>query len=163
MSASDELKQKRPVLTRREFLTRPFGWLVLKPSPPWREGALPGLIPLSALKDIPEAALMSMVPVLRRGWRARICDAGIAYQDDSGQVGTVSLSPECCAAARLFDGVRTLEQAAADLDAEPGMTPGNGRSVVRETFLTLAMREIYHPNAPMCSLKEPPPVEDQHA
>jgi hypothetical protein len=152
MSTGDERKQGRNALTRREFVTRPFKWLAREPSPPWPGQAVPGRIPLSALKDIPEAALMRMVPVLRQGWSACVCEAGIAYRDDSGQEGTVSLSPEGCKATRLFDGVRTLAQAAAALDAELGITPGLGVAIVRDAFLTLAMREVYHPNGP------PPPL-----
>ena len=146
-------------MTRREIFTRPFAWLAREPSPPWQDGAVPGRIPLSALKDIPEAALMCMVPVLRQGWTARVCEAGIAYRDDSGREGMVSLGPEGCTAARLFDGIRTLEQVAAALDAELGMTPSRGVSIVREAFLTLAMREVYHPNGPPGCLHPPPPVE----
>jgi hypothetical protein len=159
MSTRDEQKQGRNVLTRREIFTRPFAWLVREPSPPWQEGAVPGLIPLSALKDIPEAALMRMVPVLRQGWTAQVCEGGIAYRDDSGQKGMVSLGPEGCTAARLFDGISTLEQVAAALAAELGMTPNRGTSIAREAFLTLAMREVYHPNGPPGRLNTPPPVE----
>lgn len=163
MSTRDERIQERNVLTRREFFTRPFALLAREPSPPWQGEAVPGRIPLSALKDFPEAALMCMVPVLRQGWSARVCEAGIAYRDDSGQEGMVSLGPEGCTATRLFDGVRTLEQVSAALDAELGMTPGRAASIVREAFLTLAMRKVYHPNGPPGPLHTPPPVEGQHA
>ena len=102
---------------------------------------------------------MRMVPVLRQGWSARICETGIAYRDDSGQEGIVLLGPEACAAVRLFDGIRTLSQVATALDAELGLAPSSGASIVREAFLTLAMREVYHPNDPPGRVSTPPPAE----
>lgn len=159
MSTPDERKQRRNVLTRREVFTRSFSWLTREPSPPWQGGAVPGRIPLSALNNIPEAALMRMVPVLRHGWTARVCETGIAYRDDSGQQGIVLLGPEACAAVRLFDGIRTLSQVATALDAELGLAPSSGASIVREAFLTLAMREVYHPNGPPGRVSTPSPAE----
>jgi hypothetical protein len=158
--ASDERPQGRSGLTRREFFTRPFAWLVRKPSPPWQDGAVPGRIPLSALRNIPEADLMRMAPVLRQGWTARVCNSGIAYRDDSGREGMVTLCPEGCTAVRLFDGTRTLEQVAAALNTEFGMTQSRCSSITREAFLTLAMIEVYHPNGPPGRLNMPAAVEE---
>jgi hypothetical protein len=159
MSMPDDRQQGSKALTRRDILTRPFAWMTREPSALLQCGAIAGRIPLSALKDIPEAALMRMVPVLRQGWDARVCETGIAYRDDSGKEGIVLLGPEASAAVRLFDGIRTLSQVAAALDAELGLAPSSGASIVREAFLTLAMRKVYHPNDPPGRVSTPPPAE----
>lgn len=159
MSTRDDRKHGNKLLTRRDILTRPFAWLAPEPSASWPDGVVPGRIPLNTLKYIPEAVLMRMVPIVRQGWDARVCDDGIVYRDDSGQEGIVPLRPEGCAAARLFDGIRTLEQVAAALNAELGISPSRGASIAREAFLTLAMREVFHPNDPAGCLCLPSTAE----
>lgn len=163
MSTTDGPEQRRGALARREFFTRPFAWVAHEPGAPREHEALPGLILLSVLKHVPEAVLLRITPVLRQAWTACICEAGVAYRNDSGQEGVVSLGPDGCAATRLFDGVRTLEQVAAELDAQLGMAPGSNAAIVREAFLILAEREVYHPNGPLSPLNTPLPEEGHYA
>jgi len=163
MNTTDEREKRGNALTRREFLTRPFAWIAREPASPGDGEAVPCRMALSALKHIPEAALLQMTPVLRQGWTARICEVGIAYRNDSRQEGIVSLGPEGCAATRLFNGVRTLEQVAAAMDAELGMAPGHSTAIVCEAFLKLAEREVYHPHSPPGSLHTPLQANSQYA
>lgn len=89
---------------------------------------------------------MRIVPILRHGWSVHVCEKGLSYQDASGQEGMVSLDKEARAAVLLFNGTRALEQVALTLETEFGITPSHSAFIVRETFLKLAMREIYHPS-----------------
>ncbi len=163
MSTSNGWRQRYKVITRREFFTQPFKWFAREPSHPGKEETISCRVPLSALKNIPETELLRMVPVLRQGWRVYVCEDGIYYRDDSGQEGMMSLSPDECAATRLFNGVRTIEQVAATLAIELGMSHRQGVSIVREAFLTLALHEVYHPTDPPRLSSIPSPGEDQYA
>lgn len=155
MNLNDESNPKGNTVTRREFFTRPMSWFARE-----RESVR---MPLCALKDVPEALLLTIVPVLRRGWTARICDTGIAYLSDDGREGVVWLSPEACAVTLWFDGVRTLAEVAAALDAACGLGPGRSVTLVCEAFLTLAEGEVYHPSGPLGPLPPPPPEGGHHA
>lgn len=135
-------------LTRREFLTNPIAWLRQRLDSSQQDGVSSGRFTLSTLFYLPDAVLMGMVPVLRQGWTVSIGETDVSFHGESGQEGTLHLGREGCAAARLFNGSRSLEQAAVALDAEPGTTPGRGRTIARESFLSLAMKEIYHPSSP---------------
>jgi hypothetical protein len=163
MNKTIRQKLEYRVLTRREFFARPFRRITRKSVSLDQGEPVFFRIPLSDLKNIPEADLMCMTPVLRQGWTACICEAGIAYRGESGQEGIVSLEQECCVAVRFFDGTRTLGQVAAALDTEMDITPGRSASIVREAFLTLAEHEVYHPNVLLGPLPMLPPSEDQHA
>jgi hypothetical protein len=142
MNTQDDTKQDHEHMMRRDFFNRCCPWIMRKPLK----------IPLSALQNVPDDVLMQVVPVLRRGWSVQICADGISYKDANGCEAMIPLGAEGCSAALLFDGIRTLEQVAAFLEAERGMAQGSGAPIVREVFLTLAMREAYHPNNPPGSL-----------
>jgi hypothetical protein len=157
MKPSEEQEPRPGAWTRREFLTRPFAALG-RTQPPQAI-----CIPLSALRELPEAVLQRIVPILRRGWTAGVCPEGIAYRNDSGEDGIVPLGSDACAAAGMFDGVKSLEQVAAALDAESPMAPGQRAALVRETFLLLAEREVFHPNGPAGLLDRHSSMEDSHA
>lgn len=163
MNPSDGREQRGDDLTRRQFFTRPFAWIARRPTAQGELEALPDLIPLSVLKHFPEAALLRRAPVLRQRWTARVRETGIAYRNDSGQGGIISLGPEGSAATRFLGGVRTSEQVAAVLGAELGMAQGLSAAIVREAFLTLAEHEVYHPNGPLAPLDRALPEEDHYA
>lgn len=156
----DEETRGQQGWTRRELFTRLFALRSRGPSSAGEGRGFSGRIALSALTRISDDSMMRIVPVLRRGWTAHVREGGIAYRDDSGQKGTVDLGPEGCAAARLFDGVRKLDQVAAALAADLAIPPDRSVSIVRETFLTLTMPEVYHPLGPV---DIPPQEEGQHA
>jgi hypothetical protein len=136
-------------LTRREFFARPLARLFLKPSPPWKEGEVPGLIPLSALGELPDEVIMDMIPVLRAGWAVQVVDAGVAYTDSGGQEGLVPFDAAGCLAVHMFDGKMTLGEVATAVAAECGMTAAEGIVVAREAFVALALKEVYHPDRPL--------------
>jgi len=159
MSTTDGYRQRHNALTRREFFTRPLAHLGRELVSPAEGEAVPGRFSLSALREIPEAALMQMTPVLREGWTAHIAETGITYSGDQGQEGVVPLEVEGCEATRLFDGTRTLAQVASVIEEQFGVTPSRGVSIVREAFLTLAEREVYHPSGPLDPLPAPPPTQ----
>ena len=156
-------KERYRVLTRREFLTRPFVWIMKKPVLSKQSKPVSYRIPLSALKHIPETDLMCMTPTLRHGWTVRFCESGIAYRGESGQEGMVSIGSECCLAARFFDGTRTLEQVVSALATELGITKNRSASIVREAFITLSESEVYHPNDPPGPIPTGTPPEHKHA
>ncbi|MFH0878830.1 MAG: hypothetical protein V2A34_03880 [Lentisphaerota bacterium] len=135
-------------LTRRDFfkkiLPRPKAATPAVPEEP----VVPGRFSLGALKFLPDPVLQQIVPVLRQGWTVTFQDDGVAYKGEVGKEGVVFLSSEGCAAVRKFDGRQTLEQIALALDLELGRTPGSGFPLVREAFLALTAREIYHPVEP---------------
>jgi hypothetical protein len=163
MSTPDKNRQRHNALTRREFFTWPLAHLGRGLASPAEDGAVPGRIPLSALREIPEAVLMQMTPVLREGWTAHIMGTSITFRSDQGQEGVVPLELEGCAATRLFDGTRTLAQVASVIEGQFGMTPSRGVSIVREAFLTLAEREVYHPDGPLDPFPDPPKTQKQNA
>jgi hypothetical protein len=163
MSLQDDPKQEHRYMIRRDFLNKCFSGIKrehFKTDPD--EGIL-RRFPISALKNIPGTVLMQIVPIVREGWSVRVCEGGISYKDVSGNEGMVSLGLEGSAAVSLFDGIRTLEQVAASLEAKLGMTPGGGAPIVRELFLDLAMREIYHPKGPTSSLSKASAEENLNA
>jgi hypothetical protein len=154
--SEDDNPQGRARLTRREFLTNPLACLdrELRSGPSAATARLdtdgelvdvPGRIPLSALGQMSPDSLMPLVPVLRYGWTAQIGEEGIAYRNTIGQDGFVELDSAGCAAVRLFDGVRTIEQVAGQLQSELGMPAEDARSMVRQVFVTLVERQVYHP------------------
>ncbi len=148
-------KQIEPpiMMSRRQFFTWPLAWFSHEPLSSDMEENIPVRIPLTCLNKLPEHILMGLVPVLRHKWSAQVCDDGVLYQDPSHQKGKVYLDLEGCAATRLFDGFRTLEQAAEALEKKLDMVPGSGGPIVRDVFLNLANHEVYHPNGP---LNQPP-------
>jgi hypothetical protein len=131
-------------IMRRDFFSRCCPWKKREPLK----------IPLSALHNIPDAALMQIVPLLRQGWSVGFCEDGISCRDANGFESVISLGSAGCSAVLLFDGFRTLEHIAAMLEVNLGMAPASGAPVVREAFLTLAMREVYHPRHPPSTLIE---------
>jgi hypothetical protein len=163
MNTTDEGEQRGGSLTRREFLTRPFAGIAREWLPSGKGKPIPCRLRLEDLRFIPDAVLLEMTPVLRQNWTARVSEAGVTYQSDAGQKGIAFLGREGCTAARMFDGVRTLEQIAAALEAELGMASVRCRAIVRETFLILAEREIYHPNWPPGTPPTPPSAKDSCA
>lgn len=140
--------QTRRALTRREFLTAMFPAPKKDTPAPPEESHVPGRFSLSGLKHLPAPVLGRMVPVLRQGWTADIQDDHVAYRGDAERKGVVPLPPEGCAAVRMFDGIRTLEQIAAALEIERGQPPGSLFPQVRHAFLALSAREVYHPDGP---------------
>jgi hypothetical protein len=146
-------------LTRREFFTRPLKWIRGEPAPVEPVDPIPCRIPLNAIRDIPQSVLMRMTPVLRKGWTARIGQSGMAYRGSDGQDGMVSLGSKCVAAARLFDGTRTLAQVAAVLETELGLMPGGGTVIVRDAFITLCEHEVFHPDLPPQALSANSPED----
>jgi hypothetical protein len=103
---------------------------------------------LDALKDLPEFALRQMVPVLRADLAVTIKDAALEFRSAGGEEGLVSLRLEACAAVRLFDGLRSLEQIGSTLEIEQIALPGGGFLLAREAFLALSMHGVYHPAGP---------------
>ena len=156
MSKENEQTKSSVLMTRRQFFTRPLSWLFHAPPSSGMEEHVPHRMPLTCLDELPENVLMGLTPVLRHGWSSRVCDDGVLYMDPSHQEGKVWLGPEGCAAARMFDGFRTLAQAAAALEKELDMVPGSGGPIVRSVFLDLAFHEVYHPGGPL----NLPPVQE---
>jgi hypothetical protein len=163
MNPTDKRNRRRNGLTRREFLTRPFVEIAHTQETAEPENVIPCRLPLSALKDVPEAVLMQMTPILRQGWTVRFCGTSVAYNGDNGKEGSVPLGPNGCAAAQLFDGTRTLAQVAELLEGEWGQNAASRAAAVREAFLALAMAEVYHPNAPPGTPPAVPLRETEHA
>jgi len=139
-------------LTRREFFKGPLAWLKSGPTNSRESKKNTQHIPLSSLRDIPDAVLIRIVPVLRNGWSAHVCENGVAYQDASGEEGVVFLGKEALSAVLLFDGISPLKKVALALEKEFEITSAHSTAIVRETFLVLAMREIYHPSGSIKSL-----------
>ncbi len=137
------------LMTRRQFFTRPLAWFFHDPQSSDMEENVPGRMPLTCLDELPEHLLMGLVPVLRHGWSSQVCDDGVLYMEPNDQKGKVWLDPKGCAAARMFDGFRTLAQAAEALEKELNMVPGSGGPIVKSVFLDLAYHEVYHPNGPL--------------
>ena len=142
---SENKKENRRNLTRREFLSGPFKWVAQK-SP---EEPIPYRLPLDALRYIPKPDLMSIRPVLRHGWSVTICESGIEYVEEGGNAKALSLGPEYYAAVQYFNASMSLEQIATRLCSELEIDPDRSVSVVSEAFLTLAELEIYHPDTPL--------------
>ena len=137
-------------MTRREFFKMLLPGRAAFPLPPEPDvGApIPGLFSLGMLKFLPEPVLDGMAPVRREGWIVTVQDDGVAYHGEDGREGLVSLGPEACAAVRNFDGQATLDQIAGALQSQWGWPPDRCRALVRETFLALAEREVFHPSGP---------------
>lgn len=112
---------------------------------------------LDALKDLPEPVLRQTVPVLRRDLVTSIQNEGIAFHGEADEEGLVPLRREACEAVRLFDGLRTLDQAGSVLEVELAGPPGSGFLLAREAFLVLSACGIYHPAGPPEN-KPPVPV-----
>jgi hypothetical protein len=163
MSSKNDHDPDNKNLTRRDLLRHPFESLSRGRVSPAHDKVLAGRIPLTALEMVPEATLLSVVPVPREGWSVRVCEAGVAYEIDPEHRGFVPLEPEACAAARLFDGVSTLEQIAADLGSQLEVPTERSAAIVRRTFLALAMCEVYHPDGPLSPPDTPPQVGNRDA
>ena len=138
------------ILTRRELFKMLMPWRPGSPPPPVPDGgaAIPGRFTLETLRFLPAAVLGKMVPVRREGWTVTVRDDGVAYRREDGREGLVPLGPEACAAVRQFDGQATLDQIAGALQTQWGWPSDRCRTLVRETFLDLAAREIFHPSGP---------------
>jgi len=163
MSTADGKGRPRIGLTRRAFFSQPIAHLRRALAPPEVDENVPGRMLLSELRELPESALMDMVPVLRPGWTARISQNNVIYRGDRGQEGVISLGPEGCAAVRLFDGTQTLRRVASEIETQFTVSPSHGGSIVREAFLLLAEREIYHPSGPLEFPVRPPTTEGKDA
>ena len=137
-------------LTRREFFKMLLPRRAVSPPPPEPDGGaiLPGRFSLDMLKYLPAPDLDKMAPVRREGWTVTVRDDGVAYHGEDGREGLVSLGPEACAAVRNFDGQATLDQIAGALQSQWGWPPDRCRALVREAFLALAEREVFHPSGP---------------
>ncbi len=141
--------QERTAISRRDFLKSfaPIKGTTKKP-------ALSGQCPapqrfaLDALKDLPDSVLRHMVPILRRGLALTIREDAVAFRGENKEQGLAALRREACAAARLFDGLRTLEQVGLALDIEHPGQPGSGFLLAREAFLALSARGVFHPAGP---------------
>jgi hypothetical protein len=163
MSMRRDPKQEPQHMIRRDFLNKCFSGIKRESFKTDPDGEILRRFPLSALENVPDAVLMQIVPILREGWSVQVREGGISYKDVRGYEGMVSLGLEGCTAVLLFDGIRTLEQIAASLEAKLGMTQGNGVPIVQKLFLDLAMREVYHPNSPPRSLSKALAEENKNA
>jgi hypothetical protein len=135
-------------LTRRTLLQTIFARGTAERERIMEEPEVPGRFRLSSLKFLPDSVLLQIVPVLREGWTARLCDDGVAYRTQDGGSGLVHLPPECRMAVALFDGKRTLEQVTQVLLGDQSLPANGAWLAVREAFLGLAAQEVYHPAAP---------------
>lgn len=132
-------------LTRRELLATV---LSAGRAPREDDAEVPGRFRLDSLGDLPDTILLRMIPVIRHAWSAEFDDGGVTCREEGGGTRFVRLEPDGCAAARLFDGVITLEEAARKLEEDLQLSAGSGVAVVREAFLRLAESEAYHPAGP---------------
>ncbi len=135
------------LLTRRDFLRlRLVGRA--EPAPATPDTPIPGRFTLDLLRHLPDSVLRKMVPMARQGWTVTVQENGVSYRGEPGKEGFVPLLPAACAAVRKFDGSATVDQIGGDLDREMEWPPGQGYALVRDTFLSLADREVYHPSGP---------------
>jgi hypothetical protein len=152
-----ETNEGRKALSRRDFLK---SFVRVKIEAPTKKPTLsdnppaPQRFALDALKDLPEPVLRKMVPILRQDLTATIQDAAVAFRGEGGTEGIVPLRQESCAAVKLFDGLRTLEQIGSALESEQGGQLGSGFLMAREAFLALSARGIYHPAGPPIRTQE---------
>lgn len=92
----------------------------------------------------------------REDLEAILTDTGIEFHGSGGLAGAVPLSSEACAAARLFDGVRTLDAIGAMLEGQQATPPGTGFRLALQTFLTLCTQGVCHPAGPPVAAGTPP-------
>jgi hypothetical protein len=148
LTASDPSGSGPPRLTRREFFSRWTGGR-RDDGPTGGEGeTIPGRFTLGSLDALTDEDLMRLIPVLRSGWKVEIGADAVAYHGETGDEGIVPLTVPQRAALLRFDGTGPLDKVAAAVETELGMPEGSAVPIVREIFLLLARREVFHPDVP---------------